>query len=39
MTFLYQEPQTPQLLQRPDSPIVRHGLVEHEDISAGDSLT
>ena len=39
MTFLYQEPETPRLLQRPDSLIVRHGLVEREDISAGDSLT
>ena len=39
MTFLYQEPETPQLLQRTDSPIVGNGLVEREDISAGDSLT
>ena len=39
MTSLYQEPETPQLLQRTDSPIVGNGLVEREDISAGDSLT
>ena len=39
MTFLYQEPEIPQLLQWTDSPIVGNGLVEREDISAGDSLT
>ena len=39
MTSLYQEPETPQLLQRTDSPIVGNGLVERVDISAGDSLT
>ena len=39
MTSLYREPETPQLLQRTDSPIVGNGLVERVDISAGDSLT
>jgi exopolysaccharide biosynthesis polyprenyl glycosylphosphotransferase len=39
MTSLYQEPEAPQLLQRTDSPIVGDGLVERDDISAGDSLT
>ena len=39
MTSLYREPETPQLLQRIDSPIVGNGLVEREDISAGDSRT
>ena len=39
MTSLYQEPETPQLLQRTDSPIVGNALVERDDISAGDSFT
>src|ERR1700757_1789890 len=39
MTSLYQEPETPQRLQRTESPIVGNRLVEREDISAGDSLT
>jgi exopolysaccharide biosynthesis polyprenyl glycosylphosphotransferase len=39
MTSLYQEPETAQLLQRTDSPIVGNGLVERDVISAGDSLT
>jgi exopolysaccharide biosynthesis polyprenyl glycosylphosphotransferase len=39
MTSLYQEPETPQLLQRTDSTIVGNALVERDDISAGDSLT
>ena len=39
MTSLYREPETAGLLQRNDSLIVSNGLVEREDISAGDSLT
>jgi exopolysaccharide biosynthesis polyprenyl glycosylphosphotransferase len=39
MTFLYQEPEIPQLRQWTDSPFVGNGLVEREGISAGDSLT
>src|SRR5258705_3697137 len=39
MTSLYQEPETPQLPQRTDSPIVGNALLERGGISAGDSLT
>jgi hypothetical protein len=39
MTSLYEKPETPQLLQRTDFPIVGNAPVEREDISAGDSLT
>src|SRR6516165_7839169 len=39
MTSLYQEPETPQRLQRTDSPSVGIGVVERVDIAAGDSLT
>ncbi|HSS26135.1 MAG TPA: sugar transferase [Mycobacterium sp.] len=39
MTSLYEKPDTPQLLQRTDFPIVGNALVKRQDISAGDSLT
>ena len=39
MTSLFQKPDTPQLLQRTDSPTVGHALVELEDVAVGDSRT